>query len=470
MRVIRMQTVVVGARAVPWGSISSQARGIRAGKGRKKHPISCSFSGTTTPTPTGGDHALDTWMVLTLSAAATQSLENTRLGSVLSGPLIAIVVGLAAAGLGLVPATGTSPVYGTISDVLLPLGVALYVLEVNVANVFSRESSSMLLAFLCGACATTVGTIASYAVFSRYLSVDGMNIAAALCASYIGGSVNFASVIAALGTSLPSSVPAAMAADNLMMGMYIAVLMWLPTKAKSDAQTSAAATDGPMTASTMETTTATTTTALSAGIAAAFVCSRVAGVLAARVFGFPSISLALVSVVACVVAPLASRVVGRPSAALFSGSMSAASICMTLFFVSIGAIAGVGSLGSASALPLFGFIGMQLFVQLALSLLLGKLLRVPLDIVLIACNANVGGAATAVAMCIAKKWTHLVNAALLVASLGYIVGAYREPTCAGVPRLALSPSHWRYALRSFSRQPDRLCRARRAPKDVAITR
>ena len=258
-----MQTVVVGARAVPWGSISSQARGIRAGKGRKKHPISCSFSGTTTPTPTGGDHALDTWMVLTLSAAATQSLENTRLGSVLSGPLIAIVVGLAAAGLGLVPATGTSPVYGTISDVLLPLGVALYVLEVNVANVFSRESSSMLLAFLCGACATTVGTIASYAVFSRYLSVDGMNIAAALCASYIGGSVNFASVIAALGTSLPSSVPAAMAADNLMMGMYIAVLMWLSTKAKSDAQTSAAATDGPMTASTMETTkttTATTTT------------------------------------------------------------------------------------------------------------------------------------------------------------------------------------------------------------------
>ena len=49
-------------------------------------------------------------------------------------------------------------------------------------------------------------------------------------------------------------------------------------------------------------------------------------------------------------------------------------------------------------------------------------MRVPLDIVLIACNANVGGAATAVAMCIAKKWTHLVNAALLVASLGYIVG------------------------------------------------
>ncbi len=437
-----MQTV--GARAVPWGSISSQARGIRAGKGRKKHPICCSFSGTT-PTPTGGDHALDTWMVLTLSAAATQSLENTRLGSVLSGPLIAIVVGLAAAGLGLVPATATSPVYGTISDVLLPLGVALYVLEVNVANVFSRESSSMLLAFLCGAFATTVGTIASYAVFSRYLSVYGMNIAAALCASYIGGSVNFASVIAALGTSLPSSVPAAMAADNLMMGMYIAVLMWLSTKAKSDAQTSAAATDGPMTASTMETmetTTAPTATTLSAGIAAAFVCSRVAGVLAARVFGFPSISLALVSVVACVVAPLASRVVGRPSAALFSGSMSAASICMTLFFVSIGAIAGVGSLGSASALPLFGFIGMQLFVQLALSLLLGKLLRVPLDIVLIACNANVGGAATAVAMCIAKKWTHLVNAALLVASLGYIVGAYREPTCAGV--------RWRAQTRPFS--------------------
>ena len=135
-----------------------------------------------------------------------------------------------------------------------------------------------------------------------------------------------------------------------------------------------------------------------------------------------SVSLALVSVVACLVAPLASRVFRVPSSAMFRGSMGLASVFMTLFFVSIGAVAGGGSLGTAEALPLFGFIAVQLAVQLLVSLACGRALGIPLPVMLVACNANVGGAATAVAMCIQKRWTHLVNAALLVASLGYVVG------------------------------------------------
>ncbi len=95
---------------------------------------------------------------------------------------------------------------------------------------------------------------------------------------------------------------------------------------------------------------------------------------------------------------------------------------MTLFFVSIGAVAGSGSLGTAHTLPLFGFIAVQLGVQLLVSLACGRALGIPHQVMLVACNANVGGAATAVAMCIQKGWTHLVNPALLVASLGYVIG------------------------------------------------
>ena len=360
-------------------------------------------------------------MSLAVCAAVTHSLEGSRLGAVVSGPLAAILLGLASSGLGLVPMS--SPVYDAISGVLLPLGVALYVLEVNVSNVFSRESSQMLLAFLCGALATCVGTVASYAVFSKLMSADGMNVATALCASYIGGSVNFAAVIAALGTSLPSSVPAAMAADNLMMGGYIALLMWFSTfdgGAEEDRLAGAEAAGGLDGGAARHPSSSAAT--ISAGVAAAFVCYRVATALAGRVLGFPSVSLALVSVVACLVAPLASRVFRVPSSAMFRGSMGLASVFMTLFFVSIGAVAGGGSLGTAEALPLFGFIAVQLAVQLLVSLACGRALGIPLPVMLVACNANVGGAATAVAMCIQKRWTHLVNAALLVASLGYVVG------------------------------------------------
>ena len=370
----------------------------------------------------------DTWMVLSLCAAMTHSFEKTRVGAVLSGPLVAIILGLASSGLAMVPAS--SPAYDVISSVLLPLGVALYVLEVNVANVFSRESSQMLLAFLCGALATCVGTVVSYAMFSSVLSVDGINIASALCASYIGGSVNFAAVIAALGTALPSSVPAAMAADNLMMGGYIAILMWLSTfsdnvkDAKGVTSGSLGGTgDGTVGDGTVnDSAQPASATTIAAGMAAAFVCYRIAHNLASRVIGFPSVSLALVSVVACLLAPLSSRLFRLPSSTMFRGSMSVASVFMTLFFVSIGATAGSGSLGAAHALPLFGFIAVQLAVQLFLSLACGRALGIPRQVMLVACNANVGGAATAVAMCIQKKWTHLVNAALLVASLGYIIG------------------------------------------------
>jgi uncharacterized membrane protein len=366
----------------------------------------------------------DVCLALALCAAMTHSLEGTRLGTVLSGPLVAILLGLASSGLGLVPVS--SPVYGVISGALLPLGVALYVLEVNVANVFSRESSQMLLAFLCGAVATCVGTVVAYAVCSRGLSVDGVNIAAALCASYIGGSVNFAAVIAALGTRLPSSVPAAMAADNLMMGGYIAVLMWLATfddgaRRKRSTVAALQPTPASVPASPSASPSASATT-VSAGVAAAFVCYRVANAIADRVLGFPSVSLALVSVVACIVTPLASSAFQMPSSVMFRGSMSLASILMTLFFVSIGAVAGSGSLGTAHTLPLFGFIAVQLGVQLLVSLACGRALGIPHQVMLVACNANVGGAATAVAMCIQKGWTHLVNPALLVASLGYVIG------------------------------------------------
>ena len=41
-----------------------------------------------------------------------------------------------------------------------------------------------------------------------------------------------------------------------------------------------------------------------------------------------------------------------------------------------------------------------------------------------ASNANIGGPTTAAAMAIAKGWNHMVVPAMLVGSLGYILGNY----------------------------------------------
>ena len=43
---------------------------------------------------------------------------------------------------------------------------------------------------------------------------------------------------------------------------------------------------------------------------------------------------------------------------------------------------------------------------------------------MVASNANVGGPTTSAAMAIAKGWTALVGPALLVGTLGYVLGNY----------------------------------------------
>lgn len=63
-------------------------------------------------------------------------------------------------------------------------------------------------------------------------------MAAALCASYIGGSINFAATAHALGLVQRGVLAACMAADNLAMGVYLATIMAIPDDAGSTQRSS----------------------------------------------------------------------------------------------------------------------------------------------------------------------------------------------------------------------------------------
>ena len=60
-------------------------------------------------------------------------------------------------------------------------------------------------------------------------------------------------------------------------------------------------------------------------------------------------------------------------------------------------------------------------VHLSVCLAGGRLLRLPMQAVLVASNANVGGPATAAAMASSKGWPHMIQPAMLTGSLGYAV-------------------------------------------------
>lgn len=57
-----------------------------------------------------------------------------------------------------------------------------------------------------------------------------MQVASALCASYIGGSVNFAAVSQSLGLAPGPLLAASMAADNIAMAVYLTAIMIIPAK------------------------------------------------------------------------------------------------------------------------------------------------------------------------------------------------------------------------------------------------
>ena len=60
-------------------------------------------------------------------------------------------------------------------------------------------------------------------------------------------------------------------------------------------------------------------------------------------------------------------------------------------------------------------------IHLAICLAAGRFLHLPMQAILIASNANVGGPATAAAMASAKGWQHMIQPAVLTGSLGYSI-------------------------------------------------
>ena len=282
------------------------------------------------------------------------------------------------------------------------------------------------------------GTVLGYALLAPRLGPEGWKVAAALCGSYIGGSVNFAAVAQALALTPGPALAGAMAADNIAMAAYIALIMSVPPlqrKEREAAATAAAAAAGAEASGVAGGAAADVAAAAPAGppapsrspataeslalslAAAALACTL--GERLAAAAGFASGSLAAMALLASGAAMAGAALArqcqrgggssssssssGGSSGAPFAGGEALGGALMMLFFATIGA--GAGSLRALRGTGwLLAFIAIQLGTHLAVTLGLGAALRLPTQALLIASNANVGGPATAAAMASAKRW------------------------------------------------------------------
>lgn len=383
-------------------------------------------------------------VVLLVSTFGIFLEQRTLLGKALSAPLVTMAIALILANIGIVPFT--SPIYTIMNQYAVSLAVPMLLYDSNLRRVVS-DTGSVLIAFLVGAVATVIGTLVAFPLLPmKSLGLhQGYKVACALCARHIGGAINFVAVAETL--RIPGTiVSAAIAADNVVVALYFAVLFAL-AKADPVTEPKEENNESPRTipVSTIESeldysfaaiptgnnnSNNTTTTSLvvvepnrneitlpTISLSLAVASSLVTiGKMATKLLLPPGTSaLPLTSTLTVVAATLFPK---------FFAKLRTAGTAIGIFFIQM-FFAASGASGSIAlvfqqAPSLFVFSILQILIHFVVLLLVGRgIFQLPFNELYLASNANVGGPTTAAAMAQAKNWTRLVLPALLVGILGY---------------------------------------------------
>ncbi|KAL0710338.1 hypothetical protein Bca4012_017316 [Brassica carinata] len=350
-----------------------------------------------------------TWTALFATGAFGIWSEKTKVGSAVSGALVSTLIGLAASNLGVI--SSESPAFPIVLNFLLPLAVPLLLFRADLRRVV-KSTGKLLLAFLIGSVATTVGTVlAYYLVPMKALGPDSWKIAAALMGRHIGGAVNYVAISNALGVS-PSVLAAGLAADNVITAVYFTSLFAIGSKIPAEVlppptSEEAEANKAPETKNKIP------VLLIAIGIAVSLAICK-AGALITKCLGISGGSLPAITAVVVVLATI------FPSQ---FAHLAPSGEAMALILMQVSASGNIWSvINTAPSIFLFALV--QIGTHLAVILGVGKLLNIELRLLLLASNANVGGPTTAAGMATAKGWNSLIVPGILAGIFGIAIATF----------------------------------------------
>ena len=146
------------------------------------------------------DHHIGIFAALLGLSATAFWLEKTRLGGLLTGTVLVILMAIAAANIGVIPHQARA--YDFVFQYLVPVLIPLFLLQGDMRRLI-KEASRTTLAFLIASLGTVLGVLLAVWLLDLSALAGGAAIdparksgavAGLFSATYIGGSVNYAAL------------------------------------------------------------------------------------------------------------------------------------------------------------------------------------------------------------------------------------------------------------------------------------
>ncbi len=376
----------------------------------------------------------DIWLLMAFlvgwAAISIYLEQHYQWASKVTGSIIALVGAMVLSNLKVIPTQ--SPVWDGVWNYVVPVAVPLLLFKADLKSIWSKSGRTFLI-FNIGAVGTVLGAFLAFFLVGKWVP-EAAKVAGMMTGSYIGGGINFAAMSAAFKTS-GKVVSAAVVADNLNMAIYFFILLAIPNMVffkknykhpyedKVKAEKSEGKTNAASYWSSKEMSLQDIALALGCAAAIAAVSTKIAAWIAASsapwiiriIFGQQYLIITTLTVILVSLFPnFFTNIKGTDEIGTFF---------IYLFFVVIGVPASIGLI-ITKAPVLLVFCAIMVVVNMAVSLIFGKLFHFNLEEILVASNANIGGPTTAAAMAISKGWNDLVLPAVLVGVWGYVIGNY----------------------------------------------
>jgi len=385
----------------------------------------------------GPDDTFGLWAVILASVALSIHLERRYAWAAkLSGPVIALMLAMVLSNLQLMPKQ--APTYEITDKYLVPLAIPLLLMRANVFRVV-RKTGPLFLAFHISSVGTVLGALAAGFLYAGTTLKQVPEIAGIMTGSYIGGAINFFAVKAAYGVDADLTNPLLVADNFIMAGLFVVLLLIAGSRFflaryphplsvgmdAAQARAKAARYWRPKRISLLDVARALAVAAVIAAIAnglaqwiqpagTATATGKIDALALARsVLGNVYVMTPFVAV--------AAATIFRRTLTRIRGAQVIGTYLLFVFLFVIGLPADLGEV-LLKVPKMFGFCLVIAGVNLVFTLVVGRLLRLNLEDLLLAVNANVGGPPTAAAMAVSKGWSRAVLPAILVGIWGYVIG------------------------------------------------